>query len=616
MYNAKARFVVLTASAACCAAVAMAQGIDDKNGQFQLEGDAKGTSPICFKPSTGTGSGATNPGLVVPVPAGGCPSGYNQVSFGTPNDWGSIGTPLAKTTIPLSDATNSQSDNSFTGGSSKDIYDVSQWAWKGAKASQSKDDIAHAFAAAYQRPSDKHVILVVGLDRYDNSGNATAGFWLLKDKTVKTNNNSGGGADGHFDGQHRNGDLLIVSDFTTGGAVSNIAAYKWVGNGTSGSLQPLGGGVTGGNATCNPASGATTEFCGISNPVTVDSPWSFTDKAGSGSFRQGEFLEIAIDLNHPNIFGDSAACFSTFLAETRASSSTSATLSDFAGPAQFNLCEIGVTKACGASSLSADKTKVQYPFSGSVLNTGIGTLYNPIVSEESLPTGCTLDITGITQPTVASIPAGGSATYSGSMTCNGILGTNDINKVSVTACSSDGCPDGHDVGVGFGQWSDPSSCAPPIVSQLKLFKNCESCLVSNASGLLVNVGSNFKVCNDGTSTTTINNVSVKDCRGTVSGQQGQQVCCIGGICNSTNFTSITLDATSLAPGACAKGTSQYAPSSGPNCSGSGPACSFSNYAIASGTAVLGGASVFANGGTPLQATCSLCELGDCMPPEL
>jgi hypothetical protein len=594
----------------CWIPMTFAQGVDSATGTsavFQLEGNATSDSKICFRPSTGTGSSVTNPSLATPGAGDSCPSGFTLVTFGTANDWGSPGSPLAATAIPLTDLTNSQSDTSFIGGSSKDIYDISQWTWKGAKASQAKDDIAHAYALAYLRPSDNHVILLVGLDRWDNSGNATAGFWILKDSTIKLNNTAGGGADGRFDGGHKDGDLLIVSDFTTGGAVSNIAVYKWVGNGTSGSLQPLGGGVSNGNATCNPVAGNNAEFCGISNPVTVSSPWSFLDKDGSTNFRQGEFLEIAVDLNHPNVFGNSTACFSTFLAETRASSAANSTLSDFSGPAAFSLCNVSITKTCtGATIVSTNGggQAVDYTFTGNVVNSGAGTIYDPFVTDTP-PTGCT--VTSLIQPTATSIARGASASYSGTLRCSGILGMNDINKVSVVAASSSG--GAKDIGPEKGDWG-PTTCSPPVVGTLTLSKNCESCLVSGSGGLLVKIGEGFKVCNSPNSNVTINNISVRDCRGTISGTAPAQTC-------STGFASITMNATALPPGACATGTSSYNPSSIGTCAtGTEPACTFTDFAIASGTTALTSAAVYANDGQATQATCPLCPLGDCSPPPI
>jgi hypothetical protein len=61
-------------------------------------------------------------------------------------------------------------------------------------------------------------------------------------------------------------------------------------------------------------------------PVSV--PWPFLDKFGNTSPQAGEFLEAGLDLTA--LFGASAPHFASFVAETRSSTSPTATLSDFA----------------------------------------------------------------------------------------------------------------------------------------------------------------------------------------------------------------------------------------------------------------------------------------------
>src|SRR4029453_60353 len=126
----------------------------------------------------------------------------------------------------VTDAFNSRSDDIFTGGGSKDTLGIQdgQWLFANAKP-QAKNDITHAYAAAYTDPSNGHLLLYVGLDRFDNSGDATAGFWFFRDQigenaAVTTNG-------GHpFIGSHSDGDILLVSDFTQGGSVSTIKVYR------------------------------------------------------------------------------------------------------------------------------------------------------------------------------------------------------------------------------------------------------------------------------------------------------------------------------------------------------------------------------------------------------
>src|SRR5207245_3282880 len=99
---------------------------------------------------------------------------------------------------------------------------------------QAKDDIAHAFAAAYTLTNGDTAIYF-GMDRFDNSGDATAGFWFFQDSTVGLGGaKSGSGT--HLTGHHMDGDLLIVADFSIGGGASAIQVFKWVGDDATGTV--------------------------------------------------------------------------------------------------------------------------------------------------------------------------------------------------------------------------------------------------------------------------------------------------------------------------------------------------------------------------------------------
>src|SRR5262249_37437081 len=73
---------------------------------------------------------------------------------------GALASPL------VTDALNSNNDDIFTGGGSKDTLGIQQgkWLFTGSKP-QGKNDIPHAYATAYTDPSNGHVILYAGLDR-------------------------------------------------------------------------------------------------------------------------------------------------------------------------------------------------------------------------------------------------------------------------------------------------------------------------------------------------------------------------------------------------------------------------------------------------------------------
>ena len=201
---------------------------------------------------------------------------------------------------------NAFADNIFTNGESKDSRSVSQWQWK-YQQPQDKDDIAHAFGASYADADTGHRLLFTGLDRYASNGNTTVGFWFFQEPVAAV-------AGGTFSGAHTDGDLLLVVDFTVGGSNPVVGLYRWTGTDANGTLTPQ-------NA---PAGSIFVEV--NSGPVSV--PWSFIDKDGFTSPQAGEFLRVGVDLTA--LFGANVPDFVAFLAETRSSQSTTATLSDFA----------------------------------------------------------------------------------------------------------------------------------------------------------------------------------------------------------------------------------------------------------------------------------------------
>lgn len=371
-------------------------GVDDPNGVFQLEGNATTEAFICFETAANGG-----PALATPGAGNSCPSGFTLVAFGpnstvypgtnnTTYDWDSaFGVALASTMVngvagPVPDMFNTNSDNIFFQGKSKDIYDVSQWKWTAGRP-QGKDDIEHAFATAFRLPNG-HTAIFFGMDRFDNSGDATAGFWFFKDPTVSMCTGKGTPqpsctASGQFSGNHSDGDLLIISDFSTGGAVSTIAVYTW----SSAANGPVLATLSTPSGECDPTVG-NNGLCAIVNPQNVPAAWSFIDKSGNTFYAHGELLEGGIDLDA--VFPGGAPCFSVFMAETRSSTAINSTLSDFSPPASFNLCSDSINKSCpgtvGATTypvLNQAGTEWTYAFGGEVHNTGSSTLYNVTVTD-------------------------------------------------------------------------------------------------------------------------------------------------------------------------------------------------------------------------------------------
>jgi hypothetical protein len=227
----------------------------------------------------------------------------------------------------------------FTGGGSKDPEDVSAWAWKdGAGGLPDKDNLTHAFAARYSLtpsattcPSTGATcdVLFFGSDRFDNSGDAHQAFWFFQNKITRGSAKSGGGFT--FNGVHRNGDLLVISNFSNGGTTSTILVYQW-NTAVAGNLELLDQGT---NKLCQSALASNDTFCGIVNPADgTAAPWTFLDKSGLGTYLQGELYEGGINLS---ALGLDDECFSSVVSETRSSTSTTATLKDFV-LGQFATC--------------------------------------------------------------------------------------------------------------------------------------------------------------------------------------------------------------------------------------------------------------------------------------
>jgi uncharacterized repeat protein (TIGR01451 family) len=212
--------------------------------------------------------------------------------------------------------------------SNKDIQPIASgqqhWGCDPINNPLDKDDLLNAYAALVQVPANApdnagHTVLYLGSERGSNNGTSFAGFWLLKDKSVGCSGSS------NFSGQHTDGDLLIVSDYTNGGGTQDVSVYRWNGNDATGSLSatPI---ITG--AICSLAT-VNDPACAIANSATITTPWSPT------SHQSNTFVETGIDMT--TLLGQSGGCFTTFLAETRSSAELTATLKDFAG-GQFNTC--------------------------------------------------------------------------------------------------------------------------------------------------------------------------------------------------------------------------------------------------------------------------------------
>lgn len=276
-------------------------------------------------------------------------------------------------------------ETTFTTGSKDTLNITPGWECTRSNNVNDKTDIVNAYATAAEINGE--VVVYFALERYSNEGEGNIGFWFLKDGSVGCALN---GKNGSFTGNHMDGDLLIVSEFTNGGTVSNIFAYKWVG-GAGGFLDPTP--IAGGSQCVG--GGAGQDLCAIVNgnllegfgPGT-DIPWlTETKQPGntpSNDLHISEFFEGKINLSTLGLVG----CFTQYMGVTRSSTSLTATIFDYA-LGDFNLCSIDVAKACTVSTLenpnpviNADGDQVVTTFDVTVTNDGAGTVSNVTIEED------------------------------------------------------------------------------------------------------------------------------------------------------------------------------------------------------------------------------------------
>jgi hypothetical protein len=469
------------------------------------------------------------------------------------DDWSSVnfagGAPLARTGV-LADPGNR---TIFTGGGSKDTIDISSWNWKDESGGlPDKDNITNAYAAAYT--VNGQLVLYFGADRFANDGDAQLGFWFFQ-QNIKTN------LSGSFDGTHTVGDLLVLANFSNGGAQVTIEVLRWVGTGgdqRGGTLDSL---LVTNAAQCGPALDQDM-VCAVSNPGPTASPWPYTPKQGTaGTFPTFSFFEGGINISQ--VFGGGTPpCFASFMAETRSSTSVTAVLKDFV-LGEFPVCGIAINKDCTTGVIAPDESGFIYTFEGTVRNTGFGALYDVKVVDDA---GTPLDTTDDQTIEIGTIAAQGTASYSGSFSSTQNPPT---NRVTVTAATT---PGGATALTAEAQDTCPEVTISPFID---VTKNCQAKLEIQSNRIVVRVDFAGLVC--ATGNVGLSNVTVTD-----------------------DHAGQVFSAASLAKGACAPYSGSYYP----NVIGSdNPSLAeFTDTVTARGRATLGGQAV-----TDIAtATCPLC----------
>jgi len=307
----------------------------------------------------------------------------------------------------------------FQGGGSKDDLDISSWLWKTGEPLD-KDDITNAYAAAYTNTVDTDtsdigdLIVYFGLDRFSTAGSAQVGFWFLQDPAFGLSNTSSGGGF-KFNGLHVDGDILVQSNFTNGGVISNLTVFEW----QAGALVE----VTGVDASdCIPGEDLDLA-CATVNQSPTDAPWDYTPKANegpAGTFQTSAFFEGGINISQ--LIPD-AGCFTAFTAETRSSTPFDARLKDFViGDLDTCVRDVSVEKTPDAGTANAGDTITfsitvsnESPNSDAENVTLIDTLPNSGLnwSIATQPAGDPCSIAGTPQVlscNFGTLPVGGSAT--------------------------------------------------------------------------------------------------------------------------------------------------------------------------------------------------------------
>ncbi len=214
-----------------------------------------------------------------------------------------------------------------------------------------KNDIINAYAIAVDAPDpvggDIDRFLYFGGERFSNDGTAFMGMWFFQAPVAcdLATNKFVNADDPSLPGKTTN-DVFMLANFSRGGAPANInlTAFSWTAGPNPddpGTFTPIGAAA---DARCSVASPGDDICAEVNFFNTFTTKWPFQDKktpngTTNGTVREAEFFEGGINLTDAfNLAGGAPPpCFSTWLMETRASDSITASLKDFA-LGEFNTC--------------------------------------------------------------------------------------------------------------------------------------------------------------------------------------------------------------------------------------------------------------------------------------
>jgi len=371
----------------------------------------------------------------------------------------------------------------FIGGSTKDAIDIPSW--KHTEGSvPDKDNLIDAYAAAYNVPDtdgSNDQIIVLGGDRSAVNGDAFIGAWFFQNAVGENPN-------GSFSGKHRDGDLLILADFTKGGGVATPQVFEWIGGGTIDCVGSGGKPVSNVSTLCDITAKAATTATGISNGSSIAVPsscrgrssppddWNYVPKSGpAGTIPVNGFFEVGINTS---ALGGAIGqeCFASFLLETRSSQSVDAVLKDYVLQ-NFQRCAMSCVKTANPTE-ECEQLETQSPVSYfyTVTNEGGGSLHVTLLDDNATPNDtsddykvcppaaggtcdtsktslCSSFVLAASESRTCSLPAGtlppgtrvnklhGSATESPTLTCDSSA-TVTINPTPTVAVTSLVCSPG------------------------------------------------------------------------------------------------------------------------------------------------------------------------------
>ena len=236
---------------------------------------------------------------------------------GNPTEWPStLNDPTNLKKAFRHDAFNANgTDDQWTRGSQDpDPYPAIDWNWVLGN-SNDKGDIGNAGAILIGTK-----LFFFG-DRAAVNGAAQIGFWFFLGGVKPSGN---GLSSSPFEGEHTNGDLLIISNFTNGGGNAAPLVYMWKNKTTSspGGLVLISASIVNAEIKTN------TQLRNVPNTLMYNGEtWSFDPKSGAaGTYPVPLFFEGSVDLA---TIDNSSLCFQQFLLETRNSQSLNASLQDF-----------------------------------------------------------------------------------------------------------------------------------------------------------------------------------------------------------------------------------------------------------------------------------------------